>query len=236
MESPIEATNGGFVHLHLHTEFSLLDGSIRISELACRLVELGMTSCAITDHGVMYGAVEFYKTMTDKGIHPIIGCEVYVAVGSRFDKQVIPNGTNYHHLILLAKDNEGLKNLNRLVSAGFTEGFYRKPRIDWELLCKYHEGLICLSACLAGELSNLILENKFSECERRALEFDELFGRGNYYLEIQNNRLPEQGIINSSLIKLSRKTGIPLVATNDCHYLLDSDYEVEDVLLCMQTG
>lgn len=227
---------GGFVHLHLHTEYSLLDGSIRINELADRLLELGQKSCAITDHGVMYGTVDFYKKMTAKGIHPIIGCEVYVAPDSRFNKEVSLTKSAYHHLILLAKNNEGLKNLNRLVSCGFTEGFYRKPRIDWELLKRWHEGLICLSACISGELATLILDSKYDECEKRALEFDSLFGRGNYYLEIQNNSMGDQGVVNASLVKLSRKTGIPIVATNDCHYLRKEDYEVEDVLLCMQTG
>ena len=226
----------GFVHLHLHTEYSLLDGAIRLKELPDRLVEMGMTSCAITDHGVMYGAVDFYKKMKAKGLHPIIGCELYVATDSRFNTTYAPNERQYHHLILLAKDNEGLKNLNRLCSAGFTEGFYRRPRIDKELLEKYHDGLICLSACIAGEVSGKILNDDIEGARTAALWYDNLFGRGNYYLEIQSNVMREQAIVNSALIRLSRETGIPLVATNDCHYLKKEDSEVHDVLLCMQTG
>lgn len=233
---------GGFVHLHLHTEYSLLDGAIRIKDLGDRLLDMGMKACAITDHGSMFGAVEFYKAMTAKGIHPIIGCEVYVSPGSRFDKNNMRTGTGavsdkaYNHLILLAADNEGLKNLNRLVSAGYTEGFYRKPRIDKELLEKWHDGLICLSGCLAGSIATLIREGKLSDAEREALWFDKVFGRDNYYLEIQSNTLPDQGIVNAALVKISNKTGIPLVATNDCHYLKKEDSSVHDVLLCMQTG
>ena len=232
---------GGFVHLHLHTEYSLLDGAIRIKDLGDRLSELGMKACAITDHGSMFGAVEFYKAMEAKGIHPIIGCEVYVAPASRYEKSAVRTTSGdpdkpYNHLILLAADNEGLKNLNRLVSAGYTEGFYRKPRIDTELLEKWHEGLICLSGCLAGKIPSLIREGRIEEAEREALWYDSIFGRGNYYLEIQSNTLPDQGIVNASLVRLSNKTGIPLVATNDCHYLMKEDSKVHDVLLCMQTG
>lgn len=226
----------GFVHLHLHTEYSLLDGAIRISELPGRLKDMGMTSCAITDHGSMFGCVEFYKAMKAEGLKPIIGCEVYVAPGSRF---VTPNDNKqraYNHLILLAKDNEGLKNLNRLVTAGWTEGFYRKPRIDKEILEKWHEGLVCLSGCLAGEVACLIKEGKIEEAEAAANWYDSLFGRGNYYLEIQSNFLKDQGPVNAGLVKLSRKTGIPLVATNDCHYLKQEDSYVQEVLMCMQTG
>ena len=179
----------GFTHLHLHTEYSLLDGAIRIKDLVARLKELGMTACAITDHGSMFGCVEFYKEMTAAGIKPIIGCEVYVAPGSRFDKSVSDKSRAYHHLILLARDNEGLKNLNRLVSAGYTEGFYRRPRVDKELLAQWHEGLICLSGCLAGRLSDLIMDGRVNEAEQVALWYDGLFGRGNYYLEIQSNVL-----------------------------------------------
>lgn len=228
-------SDSGFVHLHLHTEYSLLDGAIRINDLADRLVEMGMKACAITDHGSMFGTVDFYKAMTAKGIHPIIGCEVYVAPGSRYDTNPGVNKP-YHHLVLLAKDNEGLKNLNRLVSAGYTEGFYRKPRIDKELLERWHEGLICLSACLAGKIPSLIKENKLVEAEMEAMWFENLFGHDNFYLEIQSNTMPEQAIVNAALVKLSNKTGIPLVATNDCHYLKKEDANVHDVLLCMQTG
>ena len=226
----------GFVHLHLHTEYSLLDGAIRIKDLPERLKQMGMTACAITDHGSMFGCVEFYKTMTDAGIKPVIGCEVYVAPGSRFDRPVDNKSKAYNHLILLAKNNEGLTNLNRLVTAGWTDGFYRKPRVDKELLEKWHDGLICLSGCLAGEVACLIKEGRLNEAESAALWYDNLFGRDNYYLEIQSNFLREQGTVNAALVKLSRKTGIPLVATNDCHYLKQEDSHVHEVLLCMQTG
>ena len=201
----------GFVHLHLHTEYSLLDGAIRIKDLPERLKQMGMTACAITDHGSMFGCVEFYKTMTDAGIKPVIGCEVYVAPGSRFDRPVDNKSKAYNHLILLAKNNEGLTNLNRLVTAGWTDGFYRKPRVDKELLEKWHDGLICLSGCLAGEVACLIKEGRLNEAESAALWYDNLFGRDNYYLEIQSNFLREQGTVNAALVKLSRKTGIPLI-------------------------
>ncbi|MBR2750999.1 MAG: DNA polymerase III subunit alpha [Clostridiales bacterium] len=229
-----EAVNQGFVHLHLHTEYSLLDGAIRIKRLAARLSELGMTSCAITDHGVMYGAVEFYKAMTEAGIHPIIGCEVYVAPRGRFLKEV--EDRNYYHLVLLAKNDEGLKNLNRLVSTGFTEGFYYKPRVDHELLEKYSDGLIALSACLSGEVATHILQGDLDGAKKCALWYDRTFGRGNYYLEIQSNQMPEQAKVNQHMILLSNETGIPLVATNDCHYMYRQDSEAHEVLLCMQTG
>ena len=224
--------------MHLHTEYSLLDGAIKIKDLAARLKEMGMTSCAITDHGVMYGAVSFYREMKANGIHPIIGCEVYVAPGSRFDKNPVPGRDDkyYNHLILLAKDNQGLTNLNKLVSAGFTEGFYRRPRIDEELLEKWHEGLICLSGCIAGKLSSFILSGEPEKAAQTALWYDKLFGRGNYYLEIQANTTPEQAKVNAALVKLSNETGIPLVATNDCHYLLKDDYEAQDILLCISTA
>ena len=229
---------GSFCHLHLHTEYSLLDGAIRISELAGRLKEMGMTSCAITDHGVMYGAVSFYKAMEAAGIHPVIGCEVYVAPGSRFDKDPASyqHERYYHHLILLAKDNSGLVHLNKLVSAGFTEGFYRRPRIDEELLEKYHEGLICLSGCVAGKLPGLIMDGDLEGARKCAERYDAIFGRGNYYLEIQANTTSEQATVNSALIKLSRETGIPLAATNDCHYLKQEDAEAQDILLCISTA
>ena len=226
----------GFVHLHLHTEYSLLDGAIRISELPGRLKEMGMEACAITDHGSMFGCVEFFKAMKAEGLKPIIGCEVYVAPGSRFETPAGNSQRAYNHLILLAKNNEGLTNLNRLVTAGWTEGFYRKPRIDKELLEKWHEGLVCLSGCLAGEVACLLKEGRYNDAEAAALWYDNLFGRGNYYLEIQSNFLKDQGPVNASMVKLSRKTGIPLVATNDCHYLKQEDSEVQEVLMCMQTG
>ena len=226
----------GFVHLHLHTEYSLLDGAVRISELPGRLKDMGMDACAITDHGAMFGCVEFYKAMKDAGLKPIIGCEVYVAPGSRYDKPVDVSAPAYNHLILLAKDNTGLANLNRLVSAGWMEGFYRKPRIDKELLRRWHEGLICLSGCLAGEVACLIKAGKTDEAEKTARWYDELFGRDNYYLEVQSNFLRDQAAVNAGIVKLSRKTGIPLAATNDCHYLMKEDSSVHEVLLCMQTG
>jgi len=229
-----EETNKGFVHLHLHTEYSLLDGAIRIKRLAARLRELGMTSCAITDHGVMYGAVEFYKAMTEEGIHPIIGCEVYVAPRGRFLKEM--EDRNYYHLVLLAKNDEGLINLNRLVSAGFTEGFYYKPRVDHEILEKYSEGLIALSACISGEVATHILSGDLNKAKESALWYDRVFGRGNYYLEIQSNQIPEQARVNQHMILLSNETGIPLVATNDCHYMYREDSKAHEVLLCMQTG
>lgn len=226
----------GFVHLHLHTEYSLLDGAIRIKDLPGRLKELNMEHCAVTDHGSMFGCVEFYKAMKENDIHPIIGCEVYVAPDSRFNKKVMPGERAYHHLILLAKDNVGLRNLNRLVSAGYIEGFYRKPRIDSELLIRWHEGLICLSACLAGKVPTLIREGKIEEAKREALWFADLFGEDNYYLEIQSNALKDQSTVNAALIKIANETGIPLVATNDCHYLNREDSDVHDILLCLQTG
>lgn len=229
-----EEISQGFVHLHLHTEYSLLDGAIRIKRLAARLKELGMTSCAITDHGVMYGTVEFYKAMKEEGIHPIIGCEVYVAPRGRFMKE--PEDRNYYHLVLLAKNDTGLTNLNRLVSAGFTEGYYYKPRVDHEILEKYSEGLIALSACVSGEVATHVLRNEFAEAKETALWYDRVFGRGNYYLEIQSNQMPEQAKVNAHLIRLSNETGIPLVATNDCHYMYKEDADAHEVLLCMQTG
>lgn len=229
-----EEISQGFVHLHLHTEYSLLDGAIRIKQLAARLKELGMTSCAITDHGVMYGCVEFYKAMTEEGIHPIIGCEVYVAPRGRFLKEI--EDRNYYHLVLLAKNDEGLRNLNRLVSAGFTEGFYYKPRIDHEILEKYSDGLIALSACVSGEVATHILNDEPEKAKQAALWYDRVFGRGNYYLEIQSNQLVEQTKVNQHLIMLSNETGIPLVATNDCHYMYREDSKAHEVLLCMQTG
>lgn len=227
---------GNFVHLHLHTEYSLLDGAIRINDLAPRLKEMGMTACAITDHGNMYGAIDFYKALKAEGIKPIIGCEVYVAPISRFDKENSTAIKPYNHLILLAKNNEGLKNLNKIVSIGFIEGFYRRPRIDKSILEKYHDGLICLSACIAGKIPSLVLEGNIDKAETEALWYKNLFGDGNYYLEIQSNTLPEQAVVNSALIRMSNKLNIPLVATNDCHYLRQEDFDAHDALLCVGTG
>ena len=220
-----------FVHLHIHSEFSLLDGANRIKDLPVRAKELGMDAMAITDHGVMFGAIDFYKACKANGIKPIIGCEVYVAPRSRLDKD--PNfDAKYSHIILLAKNNEGYKNLAKLVSIGYTEGFYYKPRIDHESLEKYHEGLVCLSACLAGEVNQAILAN---DMEKAKLWFKNLF-KDDYYLEIQNNGIKEQVLVNQKLIELSRELNIPLVATNDAHYLKKEDAYNHEVLLCIQTG
>ena len=225
---------GEFVHLHVHSEFSLLDGANRIKDLPVRAKELGMDAMAITDHGVMFGAIDFYKACKANGIKPIIGCEVYVAPRTRFDKEAELDG-KYNHLILLAKNNEGYKNLSKLVSLSFTEGFYYKPRIDKEILEKYHENLICCSACLAGEVNQAILKNDMEEAKRVANWFKSIFGK-DYYLEIQNNGVKEQVLVNQKLIQLSRELNIPLVATNDAHYLKREDAYNHEVLLCIQTG
>ena len=223
-----------FVHLHTHTEYSLLDGANKIKELPARAKELGMKAMAITDHGVMFGVVDFYKECKKVGIKPIIGCEVYVAPRTRFDKE--PNIDNkYSHLILLVKNETGYKNLTNLVSMGFTEGFYYKPRIDLELLEKYHEGLICLSACLAGSVNKAILKEDIEEARKIALWHKNLFGE-DYYLEVQPNGLPEQVLVNQKLVQLSKELDIPLVATNDAHYLKKEDAYIHEVLLCIQTG
>lgn len=225
---------GDFVHLHIHSEFSLLDGANRIKDLPVRAKELGMDSIAITDHGVMFGAIDFYKACKANGVKPIIGCEVYVAPRSRLDKDPSID-SKYNHLILLAKNNEGYKNLSKLVSLSFVEGFYYKPRIDKEILEKYHENLICCSACLAGEVNQAILKNDMEEAERVALWYKNLFGE-DYYLEVQNNGVKEQVLVNQKLVELSRKLNIPLVATNDAHYLKKEDAYNHEVLLCIQTG
>lgn len=223
-----------FVHLHVHSEFSLLDGANRIKDLPVRAKELGMDSIAITDHGVMFGVIDFYKACKANGVKPIIGCEVYVAPRTRFDKE--PNIDNkYNHLILLAKNNNGYKNLAKLVSLGFIDGYYYKPRIDKEILEKYHEDLICCSACLAGEVPQAILNDDMQKAEESAMWFKNLFG-GDYYLEVQANSLREQALVNQKLITLARKLDIPLIATNDAHYLRKEDYYNHEVLLCVQTG
>lgn len=223
-----------FVHLHVHSEFSLLDGANRIKDLPVRAKELGMKSIAITDHGVMYGVIDFYKACKKEGIKPIIGCEVYVAPRSRFDKDGAID-KEYNHLILLAKDNQGYKNLSKLVSIGFTEGYYYKPRIDLEVLEKYHEGLIALSACLAGSVNRAILEGNLGKAEEIATWFKNVFGE-DYYLELQNNGIKEQALVNQKLVEIGRKLDIPLVATNDAHYLKKEDAYNHEVLLCIQTG
>lgn len=224
----------GFVHLHIHSEYSLLDGANRIKDLPVRAKELGMNSIALTDHGVMFGAIDFYKACKANGVKPIIGCEAYVAPRGRKDKEPKID-EKYNHLILLAKNNDGYKNLAKLVSWGFTEGFYYKPRIDKEILEKYHDGLICLSACLAGEVSQAILNNNIEEAKKVALWFKNLFGE-DYYLEVQNNGIKEQVLVNQKLVELSRELEIPLVATNDAHYLKREDAYNHEVLLCIQTG
>lgn len=222
-----------FVHLHIHSEFSLLDGANRIKDLPKRAKELGMDSIAITDHGAMYGVIDFYKACKNEGIKPIIGCEVYVANRTRFDKEAGIDGNN--HLILLAKNNEGYKNLTRLVSMGFTEGFYYKPRIDKEILEKYHEGIVCCSACLAGEVSQAILKDDIDKAKEIALWFKNIF-KEDYYLEIQNNGIPKQVLVNQKIIQIAHELDIPLVATNDAHYLRKEDAYNHEVLLCIQTG
>ncbi|MDO4607828.1 MAG: DNA polymerase III subunit alpha [Clostridia bacterium] len=224
-----------FTHLHLHSEYSLLDGCCRINRLIDAVKEKGQTSVAITDHGVMYGAIDFYKAAKKAGIKPIIGCEVYVAPKSRFDKQKTTDN-NYSHLVLLCENNEGYQNLIKLVSLGFTEGFYSKPRVDRELLERYHGGLIALSACLAGEIPRAILDNDYEKAMQTALWYKNTFGEDNYFLEIQNHGLPEQQTVNGYIKKLSRDTGIPLVATNDVHYIEQNDSFMHKVLLCIQTG
>lgn len=223
-----------FVHLHVHSEFSLLDGANRIKDLPIRAKELGMDSIAITDHGVMFGAIDFYKACKSNGVKPIIGCEVYVAPRTRFDKE--PNIDNkYYHLILLAKNNQGYKNLAKLVSLSFVEGYYYKPRIDKEILEKYHEGLICCSACLGGEVAQNILKDNLEEAKNVATWHKKIFGE-DYYLEVQANTIPNQIVVNQKLIELSKELKIPLVATNDAHYLKKEDSYNHEVLLCIQTG
>ena len=227
-------TQKNFTHLHVHTEYSLLDGACRIDRMFEHLKEMGQTAAAITDHGGMYGCVQFYKAAKAAGIKPIIGCEVYVATRSRFDKVRHIDGNN--HLVLLCKNETGYKNLIKLVSAGFLQGFYSKPRIDKELLEQYHEGLICLSACLAGEVPQALLANDYERAKSTALWFNDLFGQGNYYLELQDHGLQEDPIVLPQLIRLSKETGIPLVATNDSHYIQKEDAKMQEILLCIQTG
>ncbi len=224
-----------FVHLHVHTEYSLLDGSNKIKEYVKRVKELGMTAAAITDHGVMYGVVDFYEAAKAEGIKPILGCEVYVAPGSRFDKEVTGGEERYNHLILLAENQTGYHNLMKIVSIGFTEGFYYKPRVDKEILEKYHEGLICLSACLAGSLPRMIQRGQLDEARAEAQWFKDTFGAGNYFLELQDHGIPAQRLVNMELMTISKELDIPLVATNDCHYTYADDAESHDVLLCIQT-
>lgn len=224
-----------FTHLHLHTGYSLLDGSSKIPELVRRVKELGMDACAITDHGVMYGVIEFYKACKAEGIKPIIGCEVYVALGSRFEKGKEKSAERYNHLILLAENDTGHKNLMKLVSRGFTEGFYYKPRVDYELLSEYHEGIIASSACLAGIVPTKLRNGDYEGAKAEAMRLQEIFGENNFFLELQDHGLSEQKFVNQGLMRISSETGIPLVATNDCHYLYKEDAEAHDVLICIQT-
>lgn len=225
-----------FTHLHVHTEFSLLDGSCKIKEIVARAKELGMDSLAITDHGVMYGVIDFYKAAKEVGIKPIIGCEVYVAPGSRFNKEAGQSEDKYHHLVLLAENNKGYSNLMKIVSKGFIDGFYYKPRVDYEVLEQYHEGIIALSACLAGEVQKYLARGFYEEGKKAALKYQDIFGKGNYYLELQDHGIPEQKMVNSSLLRMSKELDIELVATNDVHYINAEDSVAHDILLCIQTG
>jgi len=225
-----------FTHLHVHTEYSLLDGSSKIKELPARAKELGMNSLAITDHGVMYGVIDFYRAAREVGIKPIIGCEVYVAPNSRFDRETVSGEDRYYHLILLAENNQGYQNLMKIVSKGFVDGFYYKPRVDYEVLREYHEGIICLSACLAGEVQRYLARGLYQEGKEAALRYEEIFGKGNFFLELQDHGIPEQKTVNQALLRLSQELQIDLVATNDVHYTFAEDAVPHDILLCIQTN
>ncbi len=225
-----------FTHLHVHTEYSLLDGSNKIKEYVKRVKELGMDSAAITDHGAMYGVIDFYRACKEEGINPVLGCEVYVAPNSRFDKETAGGEDRYYHLVLLAENNKGYENLMKIVSRGYTEGYYYKPRVDMEVLREFHEGIIALSACLAGEVPRYIEKGLIEEAEQAALKYQECFGKDNYFLELQDHGIPAQSTVNTALIGMSRKLDIPLVCTNDVHYTYAEDVEPHDILLCIQTG
>ncbi len=225
-----------FTHLHVHTEYSLLDGSNKIREYVARVKELGMDSAAITDHGVMFGVIDFYREAKAAGINPILGCEVYVAPNSRFDKETSGGDDRYHHLVLLAENNEGYANLMKIVSKGFVEGFYYKPRIDMEVLRQYHKGIIALSACLVGEVQRYLVRGMYEEAKISAQKYEEIFGKGNYFLELQDHGIPEQKTVNQQLFRMSKELGIDLVATNDVHYTYAQDANPHDILLCIQTG
>ncbi len=225
-----------FAHLHCHTEYSLLDGSNKIKEYVARVKELGMDSAAITDHGVMYGVIDFYRAAKAEGINPILGCEVYVAPGSRFDRETGSGDGRYYHLVLLAENNTGYSNLMKIVSRGFVEGFYYRPRVDMEVLREFHEGIIALSACLAGEVARNLARGMYEEAKAAALRHLDIFGKDHYYLEMQDHGIPEQRIVNQGLMRLHEETGIDLVATNDIHYTMETDAEPHDILLCLQTG
>ncbi|MCX4269654.1 MAG: DNA polymerase III subunit alpha [Lachnospiraceae bacterium] len=225
-----------FTHLHVHTEYSLLDGSSKIKELVARAKELGMDSMAITDHGAMYGVIDFYRAAKEVGIKPILGCEVYVAPGSRFDKESGAGEDRYYHLVLLAENQQGYQNLMKIVSKGFVEGFYYKPRVDYEVLKEYHTGIIALSACLGGEVQRNLVRGFYEEGKAAALRYEAIFGKGNFFLELQDHGIPAQKTVNQQLVRMSRELQIDLVATNDIHYTLASDMEAHDILLCIQTG
>ena len=225
-----------FTHLHVHTEYSLLDGSNKIKEYVKRVKELGMNSAAITDHGVMYGVIDFYRTAKEEGINPILGCEVYVAPNSRFDKELTGGEDRYYHLVLLAENNTGYANLMKIVSRGFTEGYYYKPRVDMEILNEFHEGIIALSACLAGEVQRYIAKGLIDEAKKTALKYEKCFGKGNYFLELQDHGIPMQQTVNTQILAMSKELDIPLVATNDVHYTYADDADSHDILLCIQTA
>ena len=225
-----------FTHLHVHTEYSLLDGSSKIKELAAKAKELGMDSMAITDHGAMFGVIEFYRAARENGIKPILGCEVYVSPASRFDRENVQGEDRYYHLVLLAENNEGYQNLMKIVSKGYVDGFYYKPRVDMEVLEQYHEGIIALSACLAGEVARFLQRGLYEEAKAAAAKYRDVFGDGNYFLELQDHGIPMQRQVNQGLLRISRELNIPLVATNDCHYINAEDWEAHDILLCIQTG
>lgn len=225
-----------FTHLHVHTEYSLLDGSSKIKEITKRAAELGMDSLAITDHGVMYGVIDFYKAAKEAGIKPVLGCEVYVATGSRFDKEAGTGEDKYNHLVLLAENNTGYQNLMKIVSRGFTEGFYYKPRVDKELLREFHEGIIATSACLAGEVQRYLARGMYEEAKRVALYYQDIFGKDNFFLELQDHGIAEQQYVNPQLLRMSEETGIELICTNDVHYTYADDADAHDILLCIQTG
>ena len=225
-----------FTHLHVHTEYSLLDGASKISELVARVKEMGMDSLAITDHGVMYGVIDFYRACRKEGIRPILGCEVYVAPGSRLTKEVGDSADKYYHLVLLAENNQGYNNLMKIVSMGFIDGYYYKPRVDLEVLQQYHEGIIALSACLAGEVARNLERGMYEEAVAAAKRYQDIFGKDNFFLELQDHGIPTQQTVNMGLMRMSQELGIDLVATNDIHYINKEDEEPHDILLCLQTG
>lgn len=225
-----------FTHLHVHTGYSLLDGSANIPELVKRAKELGMDSLAITDHGVMYGAIDFYKECKKQGIKPIIGCEVYVAPNSRFDREVGSEDERYYHLILLAETNQGYSNLSKIVTRGFTEGYYYKPRVDKEVLKEFHEGIICTSACLQGEVAFYLRKGFYDKAKEAALSYVEIFGKDNFFLELQDHDMEEDQIVNAGLMRMSKELDLPLICTNDSHYIYKEDWKAHDILLCIQTG